>query len=654
MSIRTTDVRTTAAPPGGVAGQHRMVLPVVLVGTFMAILDVAIVNVAIPSIREGLHAGFGAVELVVSGYTIAYASLLVTGGRLGDIFGRKRMFVTGLLVFSAASALCGAAPSIGVLVLARVLQGVGGAMLYPQVLAIIQTSFSGEARGRALGTFGAVIGIASIAGQLIGGGLLAADLFGWTWRPVFLVNVPIGVVATIAAVVWLPDDRPNGQTRLDLGGVGLVTLFLLLLSVPLLIGRDQGWPGWLLACLVAAVPAGYAFVRYEQRLGAGGGQPLVRLDLFRNRGFRGGVPIAVLFMASYAGFLFMLAVYLQSGLGFSPIRSALVYTPSAVGFFITSLAAPRLVPVLGRHVLTFGYALAALGLLATAATAHAAGTSLTVWTLAPTLLLTGLGQGLGMSPLVGTIISGVAPEDAGSASGIVTTSMQTANVLGVALYGLVFFDLVGRAHPGAAYASAFAEVLPASAGLLLIAAVLAFRLPHTPGQPSNALVERLPGWAGGFAWSMFLSTGGRVGDSLFTDLLARIRSTRLERAEQAPDPVGEFLAYHYHEHEAGDASWLAYLQREALAYGDRPVPHEEERQPVIQAQVDEIVHRQQSGLINPDCDPALFRLMVFALASYPNLLPQITRMATGQGPHDPDFVVRWEAFLRHVGARLEP
>ena len=646
-ATRVVDVGETAAP------QSRFVLPIVLIGTFVAILDVAIVNVAIPSIRSGLHAGFGAVELVVSGYTIAYASLLVTGGRLGDIFGRKRMFIAGMAVFVASSALCGAAPDIDVLIAARVLQGVGGAMLYPQVLAIIQTSYQGPARAKALGTFGAVIGIASIAGQLIGGGLLAADLFGWTWRPVFLVNVPIGLLAVVAAVLWLPADRPGAQTRLDLGGVGLVTLFLLLLSVPLLIGRDQGWPAWLLACLVAALPAGYAFIRYERGLAAKGGQPLVRLDLFRNPSFASGVPIALLFMASYAGFLFTLAVYLQTGLGFSPIDSALVYTPSALGFFVTSLTAPRFVPLLGRHVLTLGYVMAALGLLGTAATAHAAGTRLTIWTLAPTMLLAGLGMGLGMSPLVGTIISGVPPKDAGSASGIVTTTMQTANVLGVALFGLVFFDLVGQAGPGSAYADAFSEVMPVSAGLLLIAALLVFRLPHTPGQPSNALIERLPGWAGGFAWSMFLSTGGRVGDTLFTDLLERIRATRLEHAENAPDAVGEFLAYHYHEHEAGDASWLAYLQREALAYGDRPVPHEAERQPVIQAQVDEIARRQQAGLINPECDPALFRLMVFALASYPNLLPQVTRMATGLGPHDPEFVARWEQFLHRIGERLE-
>ncbi|WP_152648778.1 MFS transporter [Streptacidiphilus anmyonensis] len=631
----------------------RFVLPIVLVGTFMAILDVAIVNVAIPSIRSGLSAGFGAVELVVSAYTIAYASLLVTGGRLGDILGRKRMFVAGLLVFTAASALCGAAPDIAVLVVARVLQGVGGAMLYPQVLAIIQTSYQGEARGRALGAFGAVIGIAAIAGQLIGGALLALDLFGWTWRPVFLVNVPVGVLAAVAALLWLPDDRDESRTRLDLGGAGLVTALLLLLSVPLLLGRDQGWPLWLVLMLVAALPVGWAFLRWETRVAARGGQPLVRLDLFRNRGFASGVPIAVLFQLSYAGFLFTLAVYLQTGLDFSPLKSALVYTPSAVGFFCTSLLAPRLVPVLGRHVLAIGYVLAAFGLFGTAATAAAAGASLSVWALAPTMLLTGVGQGLGMSPLVGTILSSVPPKDAGGASGVVTTSMQTGNVLGVALFGLTYFTLVGTATHGAAYATAFGELMPLSAVLLLAAAFLVYRMPQAPGQPANALVERLPGWAGGFAWSMFLATGGRVGDQLFNELLTRVRGQRLDRAGHAPEPFGEFLAFHYRHQEEADAAWLAYLQREALAYGDRPIPREEERTPVIRAQIAEIARRQAAGRLDPELDPALFRLMCFGLASYPTLLPQVTRMATGMSPHDPEFVARWEEFLGRIGAHLE-
>jgi EmrB/QacA subfamily drug resistance transporter len=628
-----------------------LVLIVVLAGAFMAILDVAIVNVAIPSIRKDLDAGFGAVELVISGYTLTYACLLVTGGRLGDLFGRRRLFVLGLLVFSGASALCGAAPSIGVLIAARALQGVGGALMYPQVLAIIQVTFSGDERTRALAIFGSTLGLAAIAGQLVGGALLAADVLGLGWRPVFLVNVPIGLVAAGAAWRVLPADEPEAHSRLDGGGVALAAGALLLVAVPLLEGRDAGWPWWAFACLVAALPAGAAFVRYERRLAQRGGAPLVPLELFRNRSFASGVPIAACFLASYASFLLILAVYLQAGLGFSPLHAGAVYTPSAVGFFITSLAAPKLVPLLGRHVLTLGYVVAALGLLSTAATAAAAGTSLVGWELAPALFVTGLGQGLGLTPLVGTIIAGLGPQQAGAGSGVVTTTMQMGNVLGVALGGLLFFSVLGSGTPGVDYADAFAIVLPMSAALLLAAAYLVHRLPLTPFEAGNALIERLPGWAHGFAYSMYLATGGRIGDRLFGDILSHVTERRLRRVQEAPRTPGEFLAYHF-DAGAEDGAWLSYLLREGLAYRNGPVPHEDERMPVIQAQVDEVRRRQAEGVIDPSLDPQLVRLLGFALATYPRAVPQVTRMTTGAAPDDPAFVRRWEGFLRDVGDRI--
>jgi EmrB/QacA subfamily drug resistance transporter len=629
-----------------------LVLAVVLAGSFMAVLDVAIVNVAIPSIRRDLHVGFGAVELVISVYALAYGCLLVTGGRLGDLYGRRRLFIAGLLVFTATSALCGAAPTIGVLIGARALQGIGGALMYPQVLAIIQVSFDGQERVRALGLFGSAAGLAAVAGQLIGGALLGLNLFGLTWRPVFLVNVPVGLLTALAAAAVLPDDQPETRTGLDWGGVGLIALALLFFSVPLVEGRDQGWPAWMLVCLVCSPFVFAAFVAFERRLAARGGSPLVRLELFRKPGFAGGVPIAMLFVSSYAAFLLLLAVYLQSGLGFSALHAGAVYTPAAVGFFITSLAAPKLVPLLGRHVLSVGYVIAALGLLATAATVAAAGRDLVGWELAPTLLIAGLGQGLGMSPLVGTIIAGLEPAEAGAGAGVVTTTMQTAQVLGVALGGLLFFTLLGGAHPGVAYANAYAAALPACALLLLAAALLVHRLPVTPFEAQNALIERLPGWATGFAYSMYLATGGRIGDRLFSDVLSRVADRKLRRTERAPEDPGEFFVFHF-EAIAEDGAWLNYLEREALTYGSRPIPHEAERRPVIEAQVEEVRRRQRAGLIDPGLDPRLVRLLGFALASYPRLLPQITRMTAGAAPDDPSFTAAWAAFLRDLGRRLE-
>ena len=345
-----------------------LVLAVVLMGTFMAVLDVAIVNVAIPSIRADLNANFGEIEFIVSAYTLTYACLLVTGGRLGDNYGRKTLFVIGLAVFAAASAGCGLAPTSNLLIWARAVQGIGGALMYPQVLAIIQINFTGNERARALGIFGSVIGIAAVAGQILGGTILALDIWHLEWRPIFLVNVPLALGTIIAALFILPKDEHHDAVGLDWGGVALITTALLLLIVPLLEGRELGWPIWMWMSLIAAFPAFALFVWYERRFAARGGRALVRMELFANESFAFGVPIAALFMASYAGFLFTLALYLQVGLGFTPLQSGMTYTPTAVGFFITSLAAPRLIPLLGRQVLTLGYIVSTFGLAVTATT----------------------------------------------------------------------------------------------------------------------------------------------------------------------------------------------------------------------------------------------------------------------------------------------
>jgi EmrB/QacA subfamily drug resistance transporter len=629
-----------------------VVLCVVLMGTFMAVLDVAIVNVAIPSIRGDLHASFGEIEFVVSAYTLTYACLLVTGGRLGDNYGRKTLFVIGLLVFAAASAACGLARTSSILIAARAVQGVGGALMYPQVLAIIQVNFTGDERNKALGIFGSVIGIAAVAGQILGGSILALDLWGLEWRPIFLVNVPLALATIVAAIFILPKDEHKDVVGLDWGGVALITGALFLLIVPLLEGRDLGWPLWMVACFFASFPMFALFVWYERRFAARGGRALVRIDLFRCASFAYGVPIAALFLASYAGFLFTLALYLQVGLGFTPLQSGMAYTPTAIGFFIASLAAPRLIPLLGRQVLTVGYVVAAFGLLATATTVLSAGVRLHGFELAPTLFIVGLGNGLGLSPLVGTVIAGLAPQESGAGAGVVTTTLQVGNALGVAIIGLLFFFLLGAAAPGAAYADAFALTLPACAVALLLAAVLVRRLPRTPFEVSNALVERLPGWSAGFAYSMFLMTGGRLGDRLVHDLVAHVIERRLQRVHDAPMPVGEFLAFHFRGAEA-DVAWLHYLMREALVFGNRPVPSEEDRQAAVALQVQEIRDRQAAGLLPADLDPGHLRLLGFALMNYPRMLPQITRMATGMTPEHPTFVARWEALLREVGSWIE-
>ena len=257
-----------------------------------------------------------------------------------------------------------------------------------------------------------------------------------------------------------------------------------------------------------------------------------------------------------------------------------------------------------------------------------------------------------MSPLIGTIIAGLKPAEAGAGAGMITTMLEVGNVLGVALGGLLFFTLLGTGHLGLPYVHVFAWALPACALLLVAAALLVHRLPLAEDEAQNALIERLPGWAAGFGYSMFLMTGGRIGDHMFADILSRVTERRLRRTDQAPQDPGEFFAYHF-DAGLGDSAWLTYLQREALAYGAGTVPREDERRPVIGAQVEEIRHRQDAGLIDPALDPRLVRLLGFALASYPRPLPQITRMTTGLAPGDPEFATEWTALLRHLGRLLD-
>jgi EmrB/QacA subfamily drug resistance transporter len=644
-----------AAPVRQAPGERRrwVILAVVLVGTFMSVLDVAIVNVAVPSIRANLHASFAAVEFVIAAYSLVYGVLLVTGGRLGDVFGRKQMFLIGMAGFAAASALCGFAPGSTVLIAARALQGGFGALMVPQVLAIIQATFVGAELATALAAFGAVLGVSATVGQLIGGALISANIAGASWRPTFLVNVPIGVVGLVAAARVLPAGRAATRPRLDLVGVGLGSVALLLLAVPLVEGRDAGWPAWMIGCLVLSPVVFTAFSLYEQRLAASGADPLLHPRLFRQRAFTAGLGITVTFIIANAGSLFMLALYLQVGLGFTPLEAGLTYTPTAAAFFLASLFAPRLVPILGRTVLSVGYATAAVGYLLTMTVAEAAGSSVTGWELAPALFVVGLGQGLGATPLFGTVLSGVDVADAGMASGVLTTAVELGMMLGVAVLGLVFFALLGTPSPAehaSAYAATFAHALPVCAGLALCALGLVQVLPR--GRPANSLVERVPSWAASFAYSMYLFSGGRIAQHLFDEILGEMAGRRLRRTREAPVELPEFLVFHFEE-AAADRPWLNYLMREALRDGPGSIPHHDKREAVIQAQVKEIADRQTLGLVPDDLAPGLFRLMVFALSNYPRLLPQITRMTTGKDPADPSFVGDWSNFLRQIAGRLE-
>jgi EmrB/QacA subfamily drug resistance transporter len=432
-------------------------LMVMLAGAFMAIMDVFIVNIALPSIREDLHASIAEVEFVVAGYTLTYAIALVTGGRMGDRFGHRRMLIVGLAAFTAASALCGIAPTPRLLVAARLLQGLTAAIMFPQVLSLMRIAFTdARERASAFAMFGGVQGLAAVAGQILGGVIVDADLFGLVWRPVFLLNVPIGIAAVLAAPRLIAESRSQTAARLDLPGVALSAIGLSLLLYPLVAGRDAGWPLWTLALLAASVPALAVFAAQQYRKSRRRDSPLLDVRLFLNRAVVIGVLAALVLYTVLNSFYVFLAFLLQAGLKNSPFAAGLLITPVALAYVAASFVAGRLgaranraVLVTGGIVLTIAYAVAAI------TTWHAA--DLRGVELIPALVMIGVGQGLLITPLINMILSNVSPSDAGAASGLVSTMQQVGGALGVAIVGILFFGALELAGPTTSDARAYAD-----------------------------------------------------------------------------------------------------------------------------------------------------------------------------------------------------
>jgi EmrB/QacA subfamily drug resistance transporter len=467
--------------PPSTSNRRWPALAVVLSGAFVVYLDIFVVNVAIPSLRRDLGASEAQAQWVLAAYQLAYAVALVTGGRLGDLFGRRRVFVLGAGGFTVASALCGAAPSAEALIAARVVQGLAGALLFPQVLSVIQVTFSVRERPRAFAVMGAVISVASVAGQLVGGALIALDPAGLEWRAVFLVNLPIGVAAVVAALRLVPESRGEQTRRLDGGGVALATVALLLLLVPLMEGRDAGWPAWVWVSLALVVPAAAAFAAWETRVARGGGAPLLDLALLRETAFRRGLSLVLLFYPGLNAFFLMLAFYLQDGMGRSALQAGLVYAPLAVTLFAGSLVAPRLVRRFGPRALALGSTIAAAGYGALVVAVATSGSQLPTVPLVVALAVIGWGQGLFLTPLFATVLQAVPSASAGAASGALSTMQQVGGAVGVAGLGALFFALLGDAPGGGAdYASAFATAACVNVAIALGSALLALRLPRAP------------------------------------------------------------------------------------------------------------------------------------------------------------------------------
>ncbi|MDH6703411.1 EmrB/QacA subfamily drug resistance transporter [Kitasatospora sp. MAA19] len=438
---------TTAAPADATPEAPRGLLAVVLTATFMTALDFFVVNVAVPSVQADLGAGPAAVQWVIAGFSLALAAGLVTAGRLGDRYGRRRVFGLGLALFTLASAGCGLAPTAAALVGARVVQGLAAALMGPQVLAILRTAFSGAAQARAFARYALTMGVGSVFGQLIGGLLIRADLFGLGWRSCFLINLPIGLAALALVRRCLPESRAPQRPGLDPVGVLLVTAALTGLVLPLIQGPQQGWPLWTWLCLggSAALLAGFTVHQHRAR---DTGSPLVDTRLFRTRSFGAGLLAQLAFWLGQASFFLVLALHLQLGRGLDALGAGLVFTAIGLGYLLTSNAAHRVAARLGgRRTITVGGLLmaAGLGLLALAVYGAPGGS---VWWLAPGLFVDGLGMGLVIAPVTSVVLAGVEPRLAGSAAGVLATVQQVGGALGIALIGLLYY---GAGDPVAAF-----------------------------------------------------------------------------------------------------------------------------------------------------------------------------------------------------------
>jgi MFS family permease len=451
-----------------------LMLATLLMAPFMAQVDTTIANVATPSIHADLHASGAALELVIGGYLIAYAVLLITGARLGQTHGYKRVFLLGVTTFVLASLLCALAPDTAVLIGARVMQGAGAALMFPQALTGIQLHFSGAERVRAIGLYAIALSSGAVTGQIVSGALISANLFGSHWRAIFFVNVPVGLAVIAAAARYLPADEGTAPRRMDVLGVGTLSATLLLIVLPLALGRAEGWPAWTWVCLAASAPGIAAFIAVERRVRDAGGAPLVNLDALTQPAVSWGLSTVAAATATYYALLFTLALYLQQGLGWSPVSSGLTLVSWVAAFGVAGQIVRRLpehrrstAAPAGCGLLTAAFAVLSLALFA--------GTGRSEPPLVALLGAGGLGLGLEFSSMVGHMTAAVKPQFAPDISGATTTTITIAGAVAVAAFGTMYLGLLSGDAASHSATHAFAIVTAAFAALAAFACVSAYR-----------------------------------------------------------------------------------------------------------------------------------------------------------------------------------
>ncbi len=425
--------------------RRAIALWVILLAFGMDLLDSTIVNIGIPSIQRELGTSYAAIQWIVAGYQLTFALFLITGGRLGDIFGYRRILLIGIGGFALTSALCGFAVNSEMLVAARLLQGLSAALMVPQTLALMQVMYpTVEERQRVSALYGAVAGIATVSGPVVGALLITGNPYGFGWRTIFLINLPFAIVAVGLGLTFLPDRKSPHPLHVDGIGVGLILLAMLMLMFPLIEGRQLDWPQWAFVSMAASLAVFALFAASQIRKDRRDGSPLVVPHLFRARSFVGGIVISLTFYAVVAAFFLVLTIFLQIGIGYDVLTAGLTAVPFSLGIGITvTLAQGVLVPRFGRNVLTAGPLIMAVGLGLFLAEVAAFGGDLSPWAVVPVLFVTGTGMGCVVAPIYPFILAQVPVADAGSASGVINAVGQVGGAVGVAAVGVVFFGLIG-------------------------------------------------------------------------------------------------------------------------------------------------------------------------------------------------------------------
>jgi len=465
---------------------------VLLLASFMNLIDVTIVNVALPSLQANLGADPNQIEWVIAAYVLAFALGLLPFGRLGDVVGRTKMFLIGVSLFTLASAFCGLAPSIEWLIAARVLQGLAGAIMTPQVLAIAQVTFPPEEKGQAFSLFGLSSGLAAVAGPIVGGLLIGANLWGLDWRPIFLVNIPFGILAVVAGWYLIPRTPGHPDLRNDYVGIGLFSLASVALVFPLVEGRTYGWAPWIWGLMAASLVFVALFILWEKRREAANQPQLLNFSLISNPNYLLGLLITTIFASGIPAMFMVISLLLQSGYGFTPLESGLTNTPFSVGVLAVSLVIGRLGQRYLRTRLALGAALLVVGISWLDLMVRGLGDTLDHWTFLPPLLVAGLGLGMGFSGLFQSVLAGVPPRDAGAGSGALQAFQQIGGAIGVALVGEIFFSglataFAGGAGPKVAFASAAGPAITYQiVSFALVVILVPFLRIKGPGQGAPA------------------------------------------------------------------------------------------------------------------------------------------------------------------------